>query len=192
MAAATWMSYMPSGDEKLSKRFVPFHPGDIACTRGVFENGTKNGDTVVMILHETPTPRIFAVIVLDVRNKAYRTHLQERDGREQMPHFRICKNAGELQHFRAGDQAIDPVASWLTVADAGEDIDFGLLPWMPLEAKRKKSACDIMAMDLVHMRTTSLEWPHGLSPFAGIVVTPNSWTDARCIELTLEYNLIRA
>ena len=137
---------MPTADEKLSKRFSPFHAGDVVCTRGVFSDGTKNGDTVVMVLHETTTPRVYAVKVLDVRNKKYRTHLQERDGREQIPHFRFCKSSEELVELRLGEQAIEPVTSWFIVAEAGDDIDFSLLPWMSLEAHRKKFSDNVSFM----------------------------------------------
>ena len=143
--AFVYSSFFPTGEEKLCKRFTPVHPGDVVCVRGVFPDGSKHGDTVIMILHEDERRNQYGVRVLEVRNKDYRHHLQEREGRSQIPIFRLAANEEDLR-CDEGYKEVEKVASWRIIAQCGDDIDFSLLPWMTLPAHRNKFAESVTFM----------------------------------------------
>ena len=91
-----------------------------------------------MILHDDELPRHYSCKVLDVRNKLYRHHLQERPDRAHIPVFRLCQSEKETKEFYDGSLRIEPITSWRVVAECGDEIDYEKLPWMTLPAHRNK------------------------------------------------------
>ena len=98
-----------------------------------------------MILHEDDKRNQYGVRVLDVRNKDYRHHLQEREGRSQIPTFRLAHCEQDL-HTVDGDKEVEKFASGRIIAECGEDVDFSLMPWITLPAHRNKFAESVTFM----------------------------------------------